>query len=84
MNSCACGLNLFANLLRFLVLSFTVQNFVATENLFLRKQLEGAFSDHLNGRETNHLCLDSAGLGLSRVPVLELRANPEIWFPDGH
>jgi hypothetical protein len=39
MNSCACWLNLFADLLRFLVLSLRSKTSLAAENLFLRKQL---------------------------------------------
>ena len=39
MNSCACWLNLFGDLLRFLVLSLRSKTSLAAENLFLRKQL---------------------------------------------
>ena len=39
MNFCACWLNLFADLLRFLVLSLRSKTSLAAENLFLRKQL---------------------------------------------
>ena len=39
MNCCACWLNLFADLLRFLVLSLRSKASLAAENLFLRKQL---------------------------------------------
>ncbi len=39
MNSSACWLNLFADLLRFLVLSLRSKTSLAAENLFLRKQL---------------------------------------------
>jgi len=39
MNFCACWLNLFADLLRFLVFSLRSKTSLAAENLFLRKQL---------------------------------------------
>jgi putative transposase len=39
MNFCACWLNLFADLLHFLVLSLRSKTSLAAENLFLRKQL---------------------------------------------
>ena len=39
MNSCACWLNLLADLFRFLVLSLRSKTSLAAENLFLRKQL---------------------------------------------
>ena len=39
MNFCACWLNLFADLLRLLVLSLQSKTSLAAENLFLRKQL---------------------------------------------
>src|SRR5271169_3676974 len=39
MDSCTCWLNLFADLLRFLVLSLRSKTSLAAENLFLRKQL---------------------------------------------
>jgi hypothetical protein len=39
MSFCACWLNLFADLLRFLVLSLRSKTSLAAENLFLRKQL---------------------------------------------
>jgi hypothetical protein len=39
MNWCACWLNLFADLLRFLVLGLRSKTSLAAENLFLRKQL---------------------------------------------
>jgi hypothetical protein len=39
MESCLLWLNLFADLLRFLVLSLRSKSSLAAENLFLRKQL---------------------------------------------
>ena len=39
MKSCLCWLNLFADLLRFLVLGLRAKGSLAAENLFLRKQL---------------------------------------------
>ena len=39
MNFCACWLNLFADLLRFLFLGLQSKSSLAAENLFLRKQL---------------------------------------------
>ena len=39
MNFCACWLNLFADLLRFLLLRLRSKSSLAAENLFLRKQL---------------------------------------------
>ena len=39
MNFCACWLSLFADLLRFLVLSLRSKTSLVAENLFLRKQL---------------------------------------------
>jgi hypothetical protein len=39
MNFCVCWLNLFADLLRLLVLSLRSKTWLAAENLFLRKQL---------------------------------------------
>jgi hypothetical protein len=39
MKSCPCRLNLFYDLLRFLVLGLRSKNSLAAENLFLRKQL---------------------------------------------
>ena len=39
MNFCACWLNLFADLLRFLFLGLQSKSSLAAENLFLRKQI---------------------------------------------
>jgi hypothetical protein len=39
MKSCLLWLNVFADLLRFLVLSLRSEGALAAENLFLRKQL---------------------------------------------
>jgi hypothetical protein len=39
MKSCLLWLNVFADLLRFLVLSLRSESALAAENLFLRKQL---------------------------------------------
>ena len=47
MKSCLIGLNLFADLLHFVVLNLRSKNSLAAENLFLRKQL-AFYQEHRN------------------------------------
>src|SRR5580658_3376244 len=54
MNFCACWLNLFADLLRFLVLSLRSKSSLAAENLFLRKQLAIYQERRIKARRTPH------------------------------
>jgi hypothetical protein len=54
MNYCACWLNLFADLLRFLVLSLRSKTSLAAENLFLRKQLAFYQECRIKPHRTSH------------------------------
>ena len=54
MKSCLLGLNLFADLLRFLILSLRSRNALAAENLFLRKQLAFYQERRIRPRRTSH------------------------------
>ena len=54
MKSCLLWLNLFADLLRFLVLSLRSKSSLAAENLFLRKQLAFYQERKIRPRRTSH------------------------------
>ena len=54
MKSCLLWLNLFADLLRFLVLSLRSKSSLAAENLFLRKQLAFYPERRIKPRRTSH------------------------------
>jgi len=54
MKSCLLWLNLFADLLRFLVLSLRSKSALAFENLFLRKQLAYYKERRTRPRRTSH------------------------------
>jgi hypothetical protein len=66
MRSCLLWLNLFADLLRFLILTLRSKSSLATENLFLRKQLAFYQERKIKPRRTSHparlaLCGSAAG-----------------------
>jgi hypothetical protein len=54
MKSCLLWLNLFGDLLRLLVLSLRSKDSLATENLFLRKQLAFYQERKVRPRRTSH------------------------------
>jgi hypothetical protein len=54
MKSCLLWLNLFGDLLNFLVLSLRAQGSLAAENLFLRKQLAFYQERKIKPRRTSH------------------------------
>jgi hypothetical protein len=54
MKSCLLWLNVFADLLRFLVLSLRSESALAAENLFLRKQLAFYKERKIRPRRTSH------------------------------
>jgi hypothetical protein len=54
MNFCACWLNLFADLLRFLFLGLRSRSSLAAENLFLRKQLAFYQERRIKPRRISH------------------------------
>ena len=54
MKSCLLWLNLFADLLRFLVLNLRSKSSLAAENLFLRKQLAFYQERRIKPRRTSH------------------------------
>jgi hypothetical protein len=66
MESCQLWLNLFADLLRFLVLSLRSKGALAAGNLFLRKQLAFYKERKIKPRRTSHparltLCASATG-----------------------
>jgi putative transposase len=54
MKYCLLWLNLFADLLRFFVLSLRFESSLAAENLFLRKQLALYQERRIKPRRTSH------------------------------
>ena len=67
MNFCACWLNLFADLLRFLVLNLRSKTSLAAENLFLRKQLAFYQERKIRARRTRRSNALDVGVAQSLV-----------------
>ena len=68
MKSCLLWLNVFADLLRFLVFSLRSESSLAAENLFLRKQLAFYKERRIRPRRTSH----PARLTLMAQPPVQL------------
>ena len=54
MKSCLLWLNLFADLLRFLIITLRAKSSLAAENLFLRKQLAFYKERRIRPRRISH------------------------------